>query len=443
MVRLSPKAFNLLQVEVQRCAAATPAGSIQQSIALKRLKKLCQQPGSPATYNELWETVDDLFPDFDKAVVERAARANRPPAKLWGQLKWGAIALTTLTGGLWFVNLPYPMIRGPVARVAPILLLPSFMRMDQDYRAAIALTAQADQLVNQATSPADFDLGSTKVKDAQKHLDALPVWFLGYYPGAYCGWFGCSWRFTYDEFQQARQAVARMDASLFQEKNAQTQLSSANQTVDQAKQQFQAAPSESAKQVAIAQWQQGMDQLTEVPQTTLAGKTATLKLTAYQRDFQQVVGFTANNARSGNVIQAARAFAAKAQQLTPGNAPTVALSASQWEAGIKQWDQAIDRLQKIDDKDPDYKAAQTLLADYTTNQEQARIRLQSETDAVKTFQTAEQLQQDLVARASSLDENQLSSQLQAIESQLKKIPPGTTVTVESQTLLAAVQKRLK
>lgn len=102
---------------------------------------------------------------------------------------------------LWVVNLPYPMIRLPVARTAPILLLPSYMSMDYHYRRAIARVEQADQLINQATSAADLTLGEVKVKEAQQHLDALPVWFLGYWP-QYTFWFG--WQFTLDEFKTAK-----------------------------------------------------------------------------------------------------------------------------------------------------------------------------------------------------------------------------------------------
>jgi hypothetical protein len=54
--------------------------------------------------------------------------------------------------------------------------------------------------------------------------------------------FQCSWRFTLDEFQGARKEVARMDAKLFQEKNAQTQLNQADQLLGSAKQQYQEAP---------------------------------------------------------------------------------------------------------------------------------------------------------------------------------------------------------
>jgi hypothetical protein len=47
-------------------------------------------------------------------------------------------------------------------------------------------------------------LGGEKVKLARENLDALPVWFLGYEPVFYCSLFGCSWKFTFDEFQAAR-----------------------------------------------------------------------------------------------------------------------------------------------------------------------------------------------------------------------------------------------
>ncbi|MBC6477843.1 MAG: hypothetical protein GDA56_08670 [Hormoscilla sp. GM7CHS1pb] len=73
-----------------------------------------------------------------------------------------------------------------MARTAPILLFPSYMSMDRNYRGAIASIEQVDQLVNKATSAADFELGVQKIKQAQAHLDALPVWFLGYYPQRYC-----------------------------------------------------------------------------------------------------------------------------------------------------------------------------------------------------------------------------------------------------------------
>ena len=86
-----------------------------------------------------------------------------------------AAGVASLAGIIWLVNLPYPMIRRPVAKVAPILLLPSYISMDRHYREAISNVEEADQLVNRATSDADIQLGDEKVQLAQKNLDALPV----------------------------------------------------------------------------------------------------------------------------------------------------------------------------------------------------------------------------------------------------------------------------
>ncbi|RMG14074.1 MAG: hypothetical protein D6728_03510, partial [Cyanobacteria bacterium J055] len=207
--------------------------------------------------------------------------------------------------------LPYPHIRRPVARVAPILLLPSFMQMDSHYREAIALTEQADQLVNQATSAADFQLGTEKVQQAQEHLDALPVWFLGYEPRAYCSLMGCSWRFTLDEFQAARQSIARMEAKLFQEQNALTLLEEVNAELSSAKGQYLAANA-TEQTPAIAAWQTAIDRLGQIPAETLAGKTAQTQLTSAQRDFQDMTGTMSASQRSSNAVEAAKLFALQA-----------------------------------------------------------------------------------------------------------------------------------
>jgi len=72
--------------------------------------------------------------------------------RIYHQIKWTAIVLGSAAGVVWVVNLPYPMIRLPVAKTAPILLLPSFISMDHHYRGVLAAVEQADQLVNKATA---------------------------------------------------------------------------------------------------------------------------------------------------------------------------------------------------------------------------------------------------------------------------------------------------
>ncbi len=442
MFCLNSRAFEILKAEIDRRCQNNPAGQIQREIALKRLEKLCVRKGQPLTIEDLRNTLNDLFPDFNEQVLQRAAKANQPTSP-W--LKWAtvaAIALPSIAGAVWVLNLPYPMIRYPVARTMPMLLLPSFISMDHNYRAAIATTEQADQLVNQATSPADFELGATRVKTAQKHLDALPVWFLGYYPSAYCGWFGCSWRFTLDEFEQARKGVARMDAKLFQEKNAYTTLTQAEQTLNDAKQKYQAAPGMADKQTALAQWQQSMDNLQAIPRETLAGRTAQTKLVAYQRDFQQGAGFTANNVRSGSVIQAAKLAAETAEQFSskPMQPENV------WQEAEKLWQDAIAPLEKIKEDDPDYVPAQKLLQTYKTKLTNVKIRREEEQQSVQAYEAAQRQTQTLLA---SVDQNAKTltptqtGQLQEVVATLKKVRPNTTVYADAQTMLKSAQSKLR
>ena len=211
MHHLSDRACSLLDNELKRLCEGKPAEQIRYNIVAKRLKKMQEQEGDPATYADLKDAVDDIFPEFDEQILKQAAKLNLPSPAI-RSTKWLlglAVGAAALAGGFWFVNLPYPMVRWPVARTVPILLLPSFMRMDHNYRQAIIYTEQADQLINNATSAADFTLGSEKSAQAQEHLDQLPVWFLGYYPQRYCQFFSCGWRFTLDEFRDARALIGR------------------------------------------------------------------------------------------------------------------------------------------------------------------------------------------------------------------------------------------
>lgn len=441
---LSQAAFDILKAEIQRRCANDPVGKVQQEIAVKRLVKLQARNGKPLTYSELRETLDDLFPDFDEQVLKRAAKANCPPTSMpvWNRLKFAAIAVAGITGGVWFLNLPYPMIRYPVARTAPFILLPSFMSMDHNYRQAIASTEQADQLVNRATSPADFELGDTKVKAAQKNLDALPVWFLGYYPSAYCGWFGCSWRFTLDEFQQARKDVARMEARLFQERNALATVAKAEQTIAMAKVDYEEQTGTAEKQTALDQWQQAMDELKTISPQTLGGRTAQTKLQAFERDFQQVVGFTASNTRSGDIIQSSKLAAETAQKLSGKSAQPVA----EWQEAVKAWETTIAQLNVIKQGDADYLPAQKLLQTYNRNLINARIRLKQEQDSVQAYEQAQQMTQTLVASVptgAKVMTNDQVARLQAIVAELKKVKPGTTVYTDAQAMLKNAQTRLR
>lgn len=441
MPRLNQRAFEILRAEIQRCCKTDVASQFVQEVALKRLERLRSQSGTPLTLEEMRKEIAELFPNFSEKALKSAARANRPN-RTWSNVKLATLLLLGTTGVIAVANLPIPMVRWSVARTAPWLLFPSYISMDYHYRRAIARVEQADQLVNQSTNFADLDLGNTKVKEAQSHLDALPVWFLGYYPQRYCSFFQCGWQFTLDEFQSARKNVARMEAKLFQEKNAQAALEQGEQALGQAQEQFRRSQAEPDKTKAIADWQAAMDVLRQIPSETLAGRIAQTKLSAYERDFQQVVGVTAGIARTGTLVAAAQQFAALAQA-----DPKSARSVAEWQEVVELWDEAIVRLQQITDADPDYLQAQKLLATYKKQQGNARVRLRAEQESVAAFETAQELTNNLVATASnhsvSSDRGRVASQLMQIINQLKKVQKGTTVYSEAQQLLTFAQNKLK
>jgi hypothetical protein len=441
MDRLNKRAFELLRAEVKRCSGDSPINKVEEEIVLKRLRKLRSQEGESVKLDELRDNIVDVLPQFSEKVLKEAAKVNQPPGIL-SKVTGMAVFAGSVAGIVWIINLPYPMIRRPVARVAPILLLPSYISMDNNYRQAIRNVEQADQLINNATSGADFTLGEKKVKAAQKYLDGLPVWFLGYEPRFYCSLFSCSWKFTLDEFENARANVARMEAKVFQEKNGQTGLEKAEESLNQAKTQYQQASNPTDKQNAIASWQAALDQIEQIPPATLAGKTAQTKLQAHKRDFEKLVGFAVDNQRTGSLIGAAQEFAfaaAKASQNPPHSAP-------EWEQIIKLWQEAIKRLEQVPLEDQGYLQAQKLLATYQTNLGIIQTRLTGEKESVDTLDIAQKEIQNLLAStpadANSLNRNSTISQLQGIIDNLRKVQYGTTAYPKAQELLAFAQNKL-
>ncbi|MEB3360302.1 MAG: hypothetical protein VKK04_26495 [Synechococcales bacterium] len=355
------------------------------------------------------------------------------------KFKFVLFLMLTTMGGLWVINLPYPMIRRPVAQTVPLLLLPSFLGMDYNYRQAVSLVEQADQLVNRAISAEDFELGTEKVEKAQQHLDQLPVWFLGYEPKAYCSLFQCSWRFTYDEFATARASIGRMEAKIFQEKNALTAFQQGDQAVLAAKRQYEQAQTPDEQQAAIALWQDGMDQLQLVPGETVAGQSAQTKLVAYNRDFEQVVGTRQGSDQSTTLIESAKVFAMAAAEM--GQNPPH--PASQWEEAIRLWQRTIQQLEKIPADNPGYLEAQRLLATYESNLSNVRIRLKEEQESAQALnQAKDRLARLIELEARSPNPTRQASEIQAMINNLTQVQSGTTAYPEAQSLLESARRKL-
>jgi hypothetical protein len=438
MPRLNHRAYTLLKDELNRLVKG-PLEEVRRDIVLRRLTKFTLQEGPSLTYAEIKAAIEDIFPEFREAVLQKAARINRSSMGKLGLIKTAILGLSISAGGIWVLNLPYPMIRWPVARTMPIVLLPSYISMDHSYRQAISLVEQADQLVNQATSVQDIELGVEKVDQAQTHLDRLPVWFLGYFPQTYCTLFSCSWRFTLDEFQAARQAVGRMEAKIFQEQNAFTLLEAGSTEVDAAKVQYQEAQTTEAKTTAAIAWQGGMDKLNEIPAETLAGRQAQTKLNAYRRDFEQVSGLLAGDNRSTTLIEAAQQFAwtASTEAQNPPH------SQATWQRITELWQAAIARLEQIPIEDAGYSEAQQMLAEYTNKLGIVQGQLEIEQNSIIAWDNAQQRNTALWGRSSDMSPGDYAREVQAIINELEKIESGTTPHEQAQTLLRSLEAELQ
>ncbi|WRH66924.1 MAG: hypothetical protein RSE13_26195 [Planktothrix sp. GU0601_MAG3] len=436
MVRLYQQSFEILKTELQKKAKKDLVGEVGAGIILKRLEKLRSQPGEPLTLEELQNLVSDQFPDFNQSVLKQAAKANRPPG-IWPIMALGTAILGGFVGLVAVANLPYPMIRLPVAKTVPILLIPSYISMDYNYRQALSLVEQSDQLINQATAITDIELGVEKVEKSQKHLDKLPVWFLGYYPQAYCSFMGCIWRFTFDEYESARKNIGRMESKIFQEQNAYKEYIETEQLIKESQNNFSKLTPGNEQQQMINLWQKAIDKLDQIPSQTLAGKLAKKDLETAQRDFQQQLGFVAGSIKGNTLIDAAMQFgiqAAKSSQNPPH-------TSKQWEQVMKLWQEAIRRLEQVPTDNPSYSDAQKKLAEYQFNLGSSENRLQAEKDAVESVKQAkaEIAKWQTSARSKEPNIGYLIGQLTDIISILEQVPAGTTVSAEAQKLLGSAR----
>ena len=362
-------------------------------------------------------------------------------------IAWGLGITTVTTAGLVglisLVNLPYPMIRRPVSKVAPLLLLPSYIEMDHHYREAIAHVEQADQLIHHVSSFEDIKLGKKKVKLAQENLDKLPVWFIGYEPQRYCQMFSCSWQFTIDEFEAARKKIGRMEAIIFQQRNAFNTYQQAEENLQKAKQNYQQAIQPEQKQTIINSWQQSLDELQQLPPQTFAATLVSPKLNSYQRDFQSVTGTITDQQRTNRMITAAKSFSSSATKLCE-NPPH---SVDKWQECQQLWQKAISRLETISQNDIGYLETQALLAEYETNLSIVKLNSKVEKQSVAALEIAKkdiQAIQEQFADGVEADQRKLFiSKIQTAMEQLKKVKTGTTAYEEAQKLLKLAQTKMQ
>ncbi|HLO86518.1 MAG TPA: hypothetical protein VK203_16175 [Nostocaceae cyanobacterium] len=367
-------------------------------------------------------------------------KPQKAKGNIFTKLFWLLFLLSLPVGVVWIANLPYPQIRRPVAKNAPLLLAPSYIKTEQNYRQALVTLEQAEQLIEKPTSAADLNLGEEKLQQTKQSLDAIPSTFIDDWYDKY-RWY--DWRFSVSGYNSARQKVGFLQVKVFQEKNAQTLLTNYTQSLTQAKQQYQQAKTDIDKQNALSAWRVALNQLEQIPTDTLAGQTARAQLDADKQELEKIGGILADNERVRTLVNAAKQFAWQAA-ITSQKPPH---TLTKWQQIEKLWEEAINRLENISPNDgAGYGDAQKLLATYQANLAQVKIRKQAESDSVEALAAAERdieyLLKSLPNNPQNLNRNQVTGELRSIINNLEKVQNGTTAYPKAQELLVFAKKKL-
>ncbi|BAQ59955.1 hypothetical protein GM3708_361 [Geminocystis sp. NIES-3708] len=344
---------------------------------------------------------------------------------------------------LYIVNLPYPAIRRPISAKMPMLLLPSQIYTEYHFKKSISLVEQAEQLIDNATSIDDFRLGETKLLEAKQSLNAIPVNYGNDLLGGSYG-YGYNWRFSIFGFQEMRRQVGELEAKVFQEKNAQTLLQKAESAFNEAKNNYQNAENSNQQQQAIIQWRSAINNLEEIPVSTLAGKKAQQKLNRHREELEAIVGNIAETEKLTTIIASSQQFSSKAAILSK-NPP---YKPEKWTEIAKLWQMAIDELQQVSiDDGKGYIKAKKLIAEYEANLSEIKLRKTQEENSIIALNYAKSEIQKLVANnpsnSNELNLNQTIADIQDIINQLNQVEKGTTSYNEAQKLKEFANKKLK
>lgn len=430
MQRLGHRAFEILSGEVKKGSQDNLASEVGQKIVMQRLDQLRSQVGEPLSYEELCQIVRDQFPDFNQEVLEQAAQVNRIPLMYYQVMRGGLVFVGIITI-LWLINLPFPFIRWPISKTVPVLLFPSLMTMDYHYKRSIEISEQTDQLVQEAATIEDINLGAENIKTAHRHLDQIPTWFLEFEPKLYCSLFRCSWQFTPEEYQVTRQNIQKIEAIIIQEQYAHQRLEEAEYALNSAVQEYKEIQSGQIR--VIAAWQAAIDLFDQIPSNTVAGRLSENRSLKAQQDFERKVDEATREKRGTTLVASAQQFALQAINVAQNPPHPV----ERWEQAIRLWETAIRQLEKVSEDNSSYPEAQEKLSEYRANLRKIERRLQDEKDSLEAMEKAQELILEWreLTRSSNLDFQVMNWKLSNIIYTLRDVKPGTTVNAEAQDLL--------
>ncbi|MGB3299841.1 MAG: hypothetical protein WBA76_16370 [Phormidesmis sp.] len=431
MPRLSDRAFQIVKSEIERNYINDPENQIECVILLARLESLRIYQGEPLTPVEMWETISDILPNFNRRILRKAARANakedtQEPSFLWGVslgISATAVLVATAIGFDSVADQPPSDSSEPDAETVEALKTTRTVetaKADQVAAVAAVDTGAQPQVLN-VQQPISLNLGRA--------------------------------------FSRARDQADRFETA--RSLGWQAALSSQN-------------PPHSAQKwgETAALWKSAIEQLEQVSLQDKNYQQAQLKKTAYQHNLQEIKARQAAALK----LEQAQAIAQKVAQTTPNGERSPRFSkqvsgqasgqvrkdpleiAKQygWQAALasqnaphppekwadisRLWQTALLTLETIDTDYPSYAEAQQVKAQYQQNLSEIRDRYQQEQNATQQVQS---LSATLIEMDNSITPDLTRyTQLESMMGKLKAIPAGTQAHVKAQAMRDKVARRM-
>ncbi|WP_446684790.1 hypothetical protein A5482_001400 [Cyanobacterium sp. IPPAS B-1200] len=354
------------------------------------------------------------------------------------------IGLGIPIGFLYIVNLPYAAIRRPINNHAPVLLLPSQIIVENNFKKALNLTEQAEQLIDNATDFPDLELGSQRLQEGKIYLDNIPIIAQQELMGYGGSRFFYRSSFSGSQFLEMRRKVGELEAKIFQGNNAKTTLNRLETQLTEIKNQYQNSNSDQERRQIIQQWRTMLNEFNLISPSTFAGTIAQQKLVAHQLDFEDMVGFSANNERLATFVSTAQDFANLAKVRSQNSPYTV----SEWSDIEDFWQKAINELNKIPSTDLEgYRQANRIIVEYEDSLRDVRLRKEREENSLRNFNKAEDLINNYRSSTVNMEDspnniNRRIVQIQEIINILQDIDPNSTSYAEAQMLISDAQNQI-
>ena len=407
MPRLSDRAYQTLRAEVEHHYNSHSNGKfsqeqhLEQMILLARLDTLHHKSGRAMTQAQLWEEVCDILPNIDRQVLQQSSRIDPGSPAVGATIGIGAAGV-----GAAAVLVSSSLGVGEVTQFGLPLGLPSDLLNKTEVASAKTHYAETFETAkafgwqaalrgqNPPHSATHWGETATLWQQAIALLDQIPK-HDGYYPAA-----------------QQKKAFYQVQLNHIQVRQV-----TAQNVINARKPAPQFSKNQSAKNQSAENQTAKAQAVKPQPINTQSNQSTTAK--------------TPQN----DSLTLAKQYGWQAA-LAAQDAPH---PVEKWVEISRQWQLAIQTLNKIDSQHPSFSEAQKTKAQYTENLAAIRQRYQVEQDANQRLQSLKASLTELEATFSSAKR----THMEGIGSRLRTLPAGTNAHLEAQPLIATTTEQIR